>query len=84
MFAAQNAHETGCCGMSSRSGTSSFQTVEYGERRISIAEALGLGIKLRAACEQCRLRKLRCSGVSNDGRACSRCSQDGADCYFGT
>ena len=84
VFATQNAHEAGCCGVNTRPGMlPQIQTVEYGERRISIADALRLGIRLRAACEQCRLRKLRCSGVSEDGSACLRCSQDGSDCYFG-
>ena len=60
------------------------QTVQLGDERISMSHALAIGSKLRVACEQCRTRKLRCSGVSGDGSACTRCAMDGADCYFGT
>lgn len=60
------------------------QTVQHGDHRITMTKALRLGIKLRVACEQCRVRKLRCTGATSNGQVCSRCAQDGSDCYFGT
>ncbi|WFC99601.1 hypothetical protein MYAM1_002346 [Malassezia yamatoensis] len=60
------------------------QSAQYGDRRISAIEAVQRGAKLRVACEQCRTRKLRCSGISPDNTACTRCRQDRYDCFFAT
>ncbi|WFD44015.1 hypothetical protein MPSI1_002680 [Malassezia psittaci] len=63
---------------------SGTQSVQYGDRRIPAFEAAQLGVKLRVACEQCRTRKLRCSGISSDNKACLRCRQDRYECFFAT
>lgn len=46
-------------------------------------EAQRHGHHLRDACETCRKRKLRCSGVTDGASPCQRCLMDNCDCVFG-
>ena len=51
---------------------------------LSLHDARRLGHNLRDACETCRRRKLRCSGITQDGSPCHRCTIDQTMCIFGT
>lgn len=51
-------------------------------RKISVTESQTLGYPLRSACEPCRTRKLRCSGLMNGNCSCYRCFSDNVECYF--
>ena len=51
-------------------------------RKICVTESQTLGYTLRNACEPCRIRKLRCSGLINGDLSCYRCGSDNVECYF--
>lgn len=58
--------------------------VSINGKYLSLHDARRLGHNLRDACETCRRRKLRCSGITQDGSPCHRCTIDQAMCVFGT
>lgn len=58
--------------------------VSINGKYLSLSDARRLGHNLRDACETCRKRKLRCSGITEDGSPCHRCLIDNTMCVFGT
>lgn len=49
---------------------------------MSIAQAELQGCQLRKACDPCRLRKLKCEGMTKDALPCLRCRSENLHCVF--
>ena len=66
------------------SGINKQYAISNDGQRISLDDARSLGYQLRDACDLCRGRKLRCSGISPDESPCARCKADHSECVFCT